>query len=67
MITFEVPTQNQLFTVTSFELVTKTKPNLSQVWEFNTKIFVYSMDARKLESKVDETVFMGVDTQSKAY
>jgi transposase InsO family protein len=52
---------------TSFELMHKTKPNLAAAQEFGTRVFVHSPDHGKLEARVEEALFVGVDSESKGY
>lgn len=52
---------------TPFELVQKAKPSLVHVHKFGVKVYVHLQDAGKLEPKAEEAIFVGVDTESKAY
>ncbi|KAG2047745.1 hypothetical protein BDR06DRAFT_896810 [Suillus hirtellus] len=61
-----VPTRVILDT-TLYEHVYKVKPDLSQAWEFGTKVFVHLEDPGKLEARTEEAVFVGLDAESKAY
>jgi hypothetical protein len=48
-------------------LIYKMKPNLANVHEFRSKVYVHTMDGRKLEARASEAIFVGIDKQSKAY
>jgi len=52
---------------TLHELVFKEKPSLANAHEFGVKVFVRVEDAGKLEARAEEAMFVGVDSQSKAY
>ncbi|KAG2741254.1 hypothetical protein P692DRAFT_20751613, partial [Suillus brevipes Sb2] len=43
------------------------KPSLENAHEFGAKVFVRVEDAGKLEARAEEAMFVGVDSQSKAY
>jgi hypothetical protein len=50
-----------------YELVNKSKPNLALAHEFGTPVYVHVTTGGKLEVKVEEAIFVGVDQESKGY
>jgi hypothetical protein len=52
---------------TPYELVNKSKPNLTLAHEFSTLVYVYVTTGRKLEVKTEEAIFVEVDQESKGY
>jgi hypothetical protein len=52
---------------TPYELVNKSKPNLALAHEFGTPVYVHVTTGGKLEAKVEEATFVGVDQESKGY
>jgi hypothetical protein len=52
---------------TPYELVNKSKPNLTLAHEFGTLVYVHITTGGKLEAKVEEATFVGVDQESKGY
>jgi hypothetical protein len=52
---------------TPYELVNKSKPNLALAHEFGTLVYVHVTTSGKLEAKVEEATFAGVDQESKGY
>jgi hypothetical protein len=52
---------------TPYELVNKAKPNLALAHEFGTPVYVHVTTGGKLEAKVEEATFVGVDQESKGY
>jgi hypothetical protein len=52
---------------TPYDLVHGRCPDLSQAHEFGPRVYVQVLDARKLEARVEEAIFVGVDDQSKGY
>jgi hypothetical protein len=50
-----------------YELVNKSKPNLVLAHEFGTPVYVHVTTGGKLEVKVEEAIFVGVDQESKGY
>jgi hypothetical protein len=52
---------------TLYELINKSKPNLALAHEFGTPVYVHVTTGGKLEAKVEEAIFVGVDQESKGY
>jgi hypothetical protein len=52
---------------TSYALVHNEHLDLSLAHEFGSTVLVHVENAGKLESKADEALFIGIDTESKAY
>jgi hypothetical protein len=52
---------------TPYELVNKSKPNLTLAHEFGTPVYVHVTTGGKLEAKAEEATFVGVDQESKGY
>lgn len=52
---------------TPYELVNKSKPNLAAAHEFGCKVYVHSPEGGKLEARAKESIFVGVDEESKGF
>jgi hypothetical protein len=52
---------------TPYDLIHSSLPNISMAHEFGALCFVHLQDVSKLDARVEEAVFMGIDAQSKAY
>jgi hypothetical protein len=52
---------------TPYELVNKSKPNLTLAYEFSTLVYVHVTTGSKLEAKAEEATFVRVDQESKGY
>jgi hypothetical protein len=52
---------------TPYELVNKSKPNLTLAHKFGTPVYVHVTTDHKLEVKVEEAIFVRVDQESKGY
>jgi hypothetical protein len=52
---------------TPYELVNKSKANLTLAHEFGTPVYVHITTGGKLEAKAEEATFVGVDQESKGY
>jgi hypothetical protein len=52
---------------TPYELVNKSKPNLTLAHKFSTPVYVHVTTGGKLEAKAEEATFVGVDQESKGY
>jgi hypothetical protein len=52
---------------TLYELVNKSKPNLALAHKFGIPVYVHVTTGGKLEAKVEEAIFLGVDQESKGY
>jgi hypothetical protein len=52
---------------TPHEMGTGEKPNLSAIRAWGTKAWVKRLNAGKLESKAEEGLFVGIDSESKGY
>jgi hypothetical protein len=52
---------------TPYEPVNKSKPNLVLAHNFGTPVYVHVTTGGKLEAKMEEATFVGVDQESKGY
>ena len=53
--------------VTAYESFTSKKPNISNIQVFGTKCFAYVQEKKKLDSRCEESIFVGYDSCSPAY
>jgi len=52
---------------TPYEVATGKKPNLSQLCEWGTTVWVKWLDAGKLDPRAEEACFIGFDDESKGF
>ena len=52
---------------TPYEMMTKLKPNLSNMHVFGTVCYGYVQNKKKLDARSEQGIFLGYDTESPAY
>lgn len=50
-----------------FELIYKAKPDLSNTYKFDAKMYVHQAELGKLEARAEKAIFIGIDRESKEY